>query len=52
MYCMRVVAELSKSANFGGGDYNFSTKCMMWSGVCNVLYCTNFSSQFSLKVVY
>ncbi len=27
MYCMREVAELSKSANFSGGDYNFRTDC-------------------------
>jgi hypothetical protein len=27
--CMREVAELSKSAIFGGGDYNFRADCMM-----------------------
>jgi hypothetical protein len=27
MYCMREVAELSKSANFGGRDYNFRADC-------------------------
>jgi hypothetical protein len=27
MYCMREVAELSKLANFAGGDYNFRADC-------------------------